>query len=711
MKYRGIGDFSNAGQLITPIYVDSSGFPAASAAKGSFAFDDTANEIYHSDGANWILLTPGGTISGSGTSNQLAYFTGTSAISSNGNGRFNGTNMALGSASLPASQRLTIVGETSDSTSYAIRSHNSGGSNDQFVVRNDGRVGILVSAPLYPLHVNGTTSIGDSVTASNSTRAVNLAATNAVMRILRISANSATAAPALELMHRTSSDGSNTVYYDIFGNSTGLSFRDRQNLADVKVLQIGLNGNATNRTVDAATSAVVTTQTYSLNSSGVAANGFGHRMLWQLESSTTNDQDAAAIDVSWSTATHASRAAEVIVRNVSNVTGTPTLTETFRYANDFKLIATGLTANTSTIQERILVRTNSTGAAAAGFGARMNFQLESSTTDNQDAGAFDVIWTTATHASRTSAVLVAGVNNAGALGEMARFAAATAPSLRIASSMGTAGTTQYLDNGITTGVLYTIGNSANQLYITSTNSSNDCIRIGSGTNANTGSLALGPGGSITIAAGNKPSFYVDTPFAPTSGNGTWSAFEVRGAINQTGGANGISRGIWLQNTITAASEYRALDITTDSSSAKGIYQSGANTTNYMVGKSAFGSTTAPTDMVTITGNNRVITGQQWSDRFALTDGATINTNWNNGNTQSVTLGGNRTMAAPTNPKNGARYTYIIRQDATGSRTLTWFTIKWAGGAAPVLTTTANKYDIITLIYDGTNYYGTAALNF
>jgi len=35
----------------------------------------------------------------------------------------------------------------------------------------------------------------------------------------------------------------------------------------------------------------------------------------------------------------------------------------------------------------------------------------------------------------------------------------------------------------------------------------------------------------------------------------------------------------------------------------------------------------------------------------------------------------------------------IKQDATGSRTVTWFSgITWAGGSAPTLTTTANKTD-------------------
>lgn len=619
MKYKGIGDFSSAGKLIVPIYASQANFPAAASSTASFAFADDTNEIFYSDGAAWVSLTPvtGAYITGSGASNQLAYFTGTSAIASTSAGSFNGTDMALG-AGITSGQRLKIVGGTSDATTYALRVHNSGGANDQLVVRNDGRVGILTSTPVTAFHVAGAGSMGDNVTVANAIRALNLCSTNAVMRILRVSADSTTAAPAIELLHRTSADGANTLLYDMFADINGLYIRDRKNLADVKVLQFATNGSATLRTVDAATAAAVTTSVFSLNSSGAAATGFGHKMLWQLESSTTNDQDAAAIEVTWSDATHA---------------------------------------------------------------------------------------------SRTSLVVVKGVNSAGALGEMAQFLPGAQPSFIVASAMGTAGSTRYQNATLTTGTNYTIGNSGNTLSILSANTSQSAIRIGSSAGGTLGSVAIGPSSGVTITTGYKPSLVIDTSFVPTSGTGTFSGFEVSGTINQTGGASGISRGGYFNHSITAAADYRAVEIATNSSSAKGIYQTGASTVNNLVGKTAFGSTTAPTDMVTITGNNRVITGQQWSDRFALTDGATINTNWDNGNTQSVTLGGNRTMAAPTNPKDGATYTYIIKQDATGGRTLTWFTIKWAGGAAPTLTATANKYDIITLKYDGTNYYGTAALNF
>jgi len=113
--------------------------------------------------------------------------------------------------------------------------------------------------------------------------------------------------------------------------------------------------------------------------------------------------------------------------------------------------------------------------------------------------------------------------------------------------------------------------------------------------------------------------------------------------------------------------------------------------------------------VTITGN-MLANGQYNSANYALTDGATIALSWNNGNVQSVTLGGNRTFTFA-NPVAGGRYLIVLKQDATGSRTVTWPTVKWRGGTAPTLTTTANKYDLITLIYDGTNYYGDASLNY
>jgi hypothetical protein len=56
--------------------------------------------------------------------------------------------------------------------------------------------------------------------------------------------------------------------------------------------------------------------------------------------------------------------------------------------------------------------------------------------------------------------------------------------------------------------------------------------------------------------------------------------------------------------------------------------------------------------------------------------------------------------------------FKITQGTGGSKVITWpVSVKWPGNIPPVLSTTAGKIDIITLVFDGSNYYGTYALNY
>lgn len=86
---------------------------------------------------------------------------------------------------------------------------------------------------------------------------------------------------------------------------------------------------------------------------------------------------------------------------------------------------------------------------------------------------------------------------------------------------------------------------------------------------------------------------------------------------------------------------------------------------------------------------------------ALSDGATISLDASLGNIFSVTLGGNRTLAAPTNPTDGQRIVLKIIQDGTGSRTLTLNAIYRFGTdiTSLTLTTTASKTDYIGIMYN------------
>jgi len=93
------------------------------------------------------------------------------------------------------------------------------------------------------------------------------------------------------------------------------------------------------------------------------------------------------------------------------------------------------------------------------------------------------------------------------------------------------------------------------------------------------------------------------------------------------------------------------------------------------------------------------TAQQTPMSGTLVDGATIN--WNgdsNGQVVTVTLGGNRTLAAPTNINQYALYVIRVVQDGTGSRTLAWNSAyKFPSATAPTLTTTAAGVDIFSFV--------------
>ena len=80
---------------------------------------------------------------------------------------------------------------------------------------------------------------------------------------------------------------------------------------------------------------------------------------------------------------------------------------------------------------------------------------------------------------------------------------------------------------------------------------------------------------------------------------------------------------------------------------------------------------------------------------ALTDGTTITPDFAAANNFSLTIGGNRTLANPTNLTAGQSGVIVITQDATGSRTLAYGSYwKFASGTAPTLTTTASAVDVL-----------------
>jgi len=171
------------------------------------------------------------------------------------------------------------------------------------------------------------------------------------------------------------------------------------------------------------------------------------------------------------------------------------------------------------------------------------------------------------------------------------------------------------------------------------------------------------------------------------------------------GGTGVANG--ANNTITFTGNF-TLGVTLSANTSVTFPTSGTLLQNGDIGSSvqAYDADTAKTDVV------QSYTKQQNFGTSGLTDAASISWNLDDAQVASVTLGGNRTLAAPSNQVDGGTYILIVTQDGTGSRTLAYNAVfKWPGGTAPTLSTAAGSVDILTFISDGTNMYGVSQLDF
>jgi len=254
---------------------------------------------------------------------------------------------------------------------------------------------------------------------------------------------------------------------------------------------------------------------------------------------------------------------------------------------------TNVTANTATVQDAVTIRTNSSGTAAAGFGGGILFQGESSTTDNRDMARISAPWTTATDASREASLLFQIGNNGGALSTMMKLDAVSNTSgvLEIgASSPFTITNANMFPSqaySITGGGFDLTMSTTALLYLSNT--------VNNPTSTN--GIKIGTGTAFTQTSGTRNYLDYNYSFAPTSGTAVHNQLNISSTFNQTGGANGITRSINIAPTLTAVADYRALEISANSANAKGIYQTGASTTNNIVGKTTHGATTAPTALL------------------------------------------------------------------------------------------------------------------
>ena len=222
---------------------------------------------------------------------------------------------------------------------------------------------------------------------------------------------------------------------------------------------------------------------------------------------------------------------------------------------------------------------------------------------------------------------------------------------------------------------------------------------GSGSVTSVAALTLGTTGtdlSSTVATGTTtPVITLNVPTASASNRGAlssadWTTFNNKGSGSVTSASVVSANG--FAGTVATSTTTPAITIST---SITGVLKGNAT---------AISAATAGTDYVA-PGTATNFTAQQYFGTSTLTDGATISWAASTAQVATVTIAGNRTMAAPSGLVSGAFYALNVIQDATGSRTMTWNTVfKWTGGSAPTLSTAANAKDFFVFRSDGTNLY-------
>ena len=267
---------------------------------------------------------------------------------------------------------------------------------------------------------------------------------------------------------------------------------------------------------------------------------------------------------------------------------------------------TGITANTSTVQDRIIVQTSSvTGVAAAGFGSGVLFQGESGTEGTmRDMARISALWVTATDASREAAIALQLGDNGGALAEFLRFDRAdTSGTGRI--SLGTTGAitiTNNVFNNPSASYIFgnsaqtvTLGNSTGGVIVRSTGTVSGIVTIESTAAMAGGAIGVSMGATAYTATGlNKIGYNFGDGYAPTSGTGVFTKIRTNGTYNQTGGASGIIREVLIQPTLTAVADFRGIELDFNNANAIAINQIGELPTNRFDGRVFIERTTAGT---------------------------------------------------------------------------------------------------------------------
>ena len=97
--------------------------------------------------------------------------------------------------------------------------------------------------------------------------------------------------------------------------------------------------------------------------------------------------------------------------------------------------------------------------------------------------------------------------------------------------------------------------------------------------------------------------------------------------------------------------------------------------------------------------------------ITLNDAPSVSWDLASGQVAKLTLGGSRTLANPTNPKDGGTYILVVTQGQAVYTLAYGDRYKWPNGVAPVIGATSGCRNVLTFVYDGTNMLGAGSVNY
>ncbi len=219
----------------------------------------------------------------------------------------------------------------------------------------------------------------------------------------------------------------------------------------------------------------------------------------------------------------------------------------------------------------------------------------------------------------------------------------------------------------------------------------------------TNHLAAGTiGGTISTAA--QPNITSIGQLTSLSVSGVIQGGTLSGTLSNT-----------AMNSITSLANVQHLTVTNNLSVAtiSGTLTTAAQPNITSVGQ--LGNLSVSGTVSTATLNSTSTNATRYSATMNTVSGSTasLTIDMSLGNIITIPIATNITTLTFSNPTIGpASYVIKIAYSVGTAYTISWpASVKWAGATPPILTCAAGKTDIISLIFDGTNYFGTYALNF